>query len=376
MPCQNITPATVLPNFDGLPCQSTERFMFHLPRPADRWLSQTREWMRRTTLRNTLADLFSSYLFTYTTPRSCNVSLWHRISLFTSKSCHCSMIAPCQAPSIENFVGHDKFDEKCYRTCFLVLRWRSAIGGRLCVTANECKAMTVLSYLQFLTFTASWSFLQRWICKLKTLELSALSFVLADSCTLPASVSLTKSTAAFGSISTLGVFDKSPDKRAETAGLGVFPRERALRWRLWNWVGNRWCTDAHSHASYRICWEDVALLSASNLGLTQWCSANAGETGLPDDGNRSSRLFWDPAAIIASFKASDLPTGVVLMVLLASPRWPSIGSESLDRLPPVVWWGNAGVFINQAMVGVHKFELSIFCFWNIHVLTGNFKSTI
>lgn len=27
MPCQNITPVTVLPNFDGLPCQGTERFM-------------------------------------------------------------------------------------------------------------------------------------------------------------------------------------------------------------------------------------------------------------------------------------------------------------------------------------------------------------
>lgn len=27
MPCQNITPATVLPNFDRLPCQGMERFM-------------------------------------------------------------------------------------------------------------------------------------------------------------------------------------------------------------------------------------------------------------------------------------------------------------------------------------------------------------
>lgn len=41
MPCQNITPVTVLPNIDGLPCQGTERFMSHLPHPADRWLSQT-----------------------------------------------------------------------------------------------------------------------------------------------------------------------------------------------------------------------------------------------------------------------------------------------------------------------------------------------
>lgn len=42
------------------------------------------------------------------------------------------------------------------------------------------------------------------------------------------------------STSTLGVFDKSPDKRAETTGLGLFSREPALLWRLWNLVGNRW----------------------------------------------------------------------------------------------------------------------------------------
>lgn len=156
------------------------------------------------------------------------------------------------------------------------------------------------------------------------------------------------------STSTLGVFDKSPDERAETTGLGLFSREPALLWRLWNLVGNRWCADACSHASYHIRWEDVTLLSASNLCLTQWRNADVGETRLPDGENRSSRSFWAPAAIIAFFKASDLPTGGVLMVLLASPRWPYIRSESLNRLPPVVWWGNAGVLINQAMVGVHN----------------------
>lgn len=144
--------------------------------------------------------------------------------------------------------------------------------------------------------------------------------------------------------STLGVFDKSPDERAETAGLGVFSREPALRWKLWNWVGNRWCMDACSYASFHVRWEDVALLTASNLCLAQWYSADAGEMGLPDGGTRGSRSFWTPATIIAVFKASDLPTGEVLKVLLTSPRWPSIRSESLNRLPPVVWWGNAVVF--------------------------------
>lgn len=121
MSCQNITPATVLPNFDGLPCQGMDRFMSHLPRPVDRWLSQTWEWMRRTTLRNSLADSFTLYLFTYTIPGSCDVSLWCGINLFTSKSCHCSMITPWKAPSIENIGKHDKFDEKCCKTHFLVL---------------------------------------------------------------------------------------------------------------------------------------------------------------------------------------------------------------------------------------------------------------
>lgn len=121
MPCQNITPVTVLPNFDRLPCQGTDRFMSHLPRPADRWLSQTWEWMHRTTLRNMPADPFTLYLFTYTTLGSCDVSLWRGISLFMSTGCHFSMIAPWQAPSIENFVKHDKFNEKCCETCFLLL---------------------------------------------------------------------------------------------------------------------------------------------------------------------------------------------------------------------------------------------------------------
>lgn len=160
----------------------------------------------------------------------------------------------------------------------------------------------------------------------------------------------------------LEVFNKSPDERAETAGLGVFPREPALRWRLWNQVGNRWCADSRSHASYHIRLEDVTLPFASNLCLTQWCGADAGETGLPDGENRSSRSFWALAAITAFFNVGDLPTGRILMELLASPRWPCVRVESLNRLPPVVWWGNAGVFINQPMVGVHKFELSIFYF--------------
>lgn len=177
--------------------------------------------------------------------------------------------------------------------------------------------------------------------------LSALPFVVTGACTLPASVSLTKCSA---STSTLAAFHKSPDETAETAGLGVFPPEPALQWRLWKWVGNRWCTDACAHASCHIRWEDVALFSANNVRLTQWRSADAGETGLPDGGNRSSMSFWASAAIIAFFKASDLPTGGVLMVLLTFPRWPCVRFESLKRLPPVVWWENAGVFKNQAMV--------------------------
>lgn len=66
-----------------------------------------------------------------------------------------------------------------------------------------------------------------------------LTFCLAVARTLPASASLTTSTAS-SAASTLGVFDKSPEERAETAGLGVLrPRESALpRW-LWNRVENQ-----------------------------------------------------------------------------------------------------------------------------------------
>lgn len=122
MPCQNITPATVLPNFDGLPCQATDHFMSHLPSLTDRWLSQTWEWMRHITLRNTLADPFTLYLFTYTVPGSCDVLLWHGISLFTFKGCHCSMITPWQFPSIENCEAWQIWWKNAVMmTCFLVL---------------------------------------------------------------------------------------------------------------------------------------------------------------------------------------------------------------------------------------------------------------
>lgn len=53
MPCQNITPVTVLPNFDRLPCQGMERFMS--PICLDCWQvaesgGLASEWMHRAAL--------------------------------------------------------------------------------------------------------------------------------------------------------------------------------------------------------------------------------------------------------------------------------------------------------------------------------------
>lgn len=75
MPCQNITPVTVLPNFDGLPCQGTERFMSPIC-----LVLQTGGWVRPrdggaplATPTHTITDPFPRYLFT----RMEYVFVWH-----------------------------------------------------------------------------------------------------------------------------------------------------------------------------------------------------------------------------------------------------------------------------------------------------------
>lgn len=78
MPCQNITPVTVLPNFDGLPCQGTERFMSPIC-----LVLQTGGWVRPdnggaplATPTHTIADPFPRYLFTRTAYVLCDTSLF------------------------------------------------------------------------------------------------------------------------------------------------------------------------------------------------------------------------------------------------------------------------------------------------------------
>ena len=41
MPCQNITPVTVLPKFDRLPCQGMEHFMSPICRLTDGWVRRS-----------------------------------------------------------------------------------------------------------------------------------------------------------------------------------------------------------------------------------------------------------------------------------------------------------------------------------------------
>lgn len=155
--------------------------------------------------------------------------------------------------------------------------------------------------------------------------------------------------------STLGVFDKSLDERAETAGLGVFAREPALRWRLWNELE----IDDAQTPTLMLLITSAEKMSHSSLPAT--CTWHSGAAPM--------LVRWDfqmVETVAAGCFGLQLPSSLsskpvtylqegVLMVPLASPRWPCVRFESLNRLPPVVWWGNAGVFINQAMVGVHKF---------------------
>lgn len=81
MPCQNITPVTVLPNFDGLPCQGTERFMSPIC-----LVLQTGGWVRPdnggaplATPTHTITDPFPRYLFTRTAYVLCDTSLFQVI---------------------------------------------------------------------------------------------------------------------------------------------------------------------------------------------------------------------------------------------------------------------------------------------------------
>lgn len=250
MPCQNITPATVLPNFDRLPCQGTERFMSHLPRPADRWLSQTFEWMHGTTLRNTLADPFTFYLFTYTVPGSCDV--WLGINLFSK-----AVITP--------WLHHDSLHQhKTFSSMTNLMKKKT------------CKTLLVLDKMSF-SHASIASFFSVWLVKnVKpwhySLPWSYWLFLLPGAfCTdgvanwktlhsvFPFALAGPAHTSCFGYLdhvncsciwqqpARMRVLNKSLDERAETAGLGVlFPREPARRWWLWNRVGNRWCADAHS----------------------------------------------------------------------------------------------------------------------------------
>lgn len=81
MPCQNITPVTVLPNFDGLPCQGTERFMspICLVLQTGGWVRPDKGGAPLATPTHTITDPFPRYLFTRTVYVLCDTSLFQVI---------------------------------------------------------------------------------------------------------------------------------------------------------------------------------------------------------------------------------------------------------------------------------------------------------